>query len=584
MFKRIFSFFIFSLFLLIPNIVKADNGWIIDNFQSNINILSTGKVEVTEVIDANFAIQKHGIYRDIPYIYYNESNSPIYSEINIESVTQNNQSAIYKQYTSGNFLRLQIGDPNQTFSGKAIYQVKYLVSGVLRSFSDHDELYWDVTGNGWGIPITKASAAITLPTNGITAITCYEGVMNSKQKCNSQITSQTQADFETSQSLNVNEGLTIVVGYTKGLVPILTISKPQQNFSVSYSTSSSIAGFFPDLKASFVITLVGLALVIWLWWKKGRDLTDGLETIVVEYFPPNNLRPAEVGTILDERADTLDVTATIIDLAARGFLTIKEEPKKWIFGSIDYTLSKLTKDQSNLLPFEKELMARIFDEDVKKMSELERQFYDDLVKVKDKLYQDVVDKKFFPDKPESMKDKYLLLAISIIVIGAFIFGFSVKEYSNILGGTGLGIIFTGVILLLLSRTFSKRTELGHSTYRKILGFKMFVEKAEKYKQQFLERQNIFSEILPYAIVFGVTEKWAKAFATLGIKPSQPVWYYSPNPFNPVLFTSNISSFSNSLSSAIASTPVRNSFVSSGSGFSGGGFSGGGFGGGGGGSW
>ena len=96
---------------------------------------------------------------------------------------------------------------------------------------------------------------------------------------------------------------------------------------------------------------------------------------------------------------------------------------------------------------------------------------------------------------------------------------------------------------------------------------------------------MLNEILPYAIVFGNTEKFANALKKLGIEPPQPSWYVSSHAFNALIFSSNMNHFSNSLTSAIAAQPAKNSFASSGSGFSsGGGFSGGGFGGGGGGSW
>jgi uncharacterized membrane protein len=120
------------------------------------------------------------------------------------------------------------------------------------------------------------------------------------------------------------------------------------------------------------------------------------ETIVVEYEPPEKLRPAEVGVLMDERADTLDVTATIIDLATRGYLTITEVPKKWVFGSTDYTLARVKKDTASLLDYEKELFSKLFDEkDKVDMSSLKTKFYKDLKVVKDKLYEEIIKKGFF---------------------------------------------------------------------------------------------------------------------------------------------------------------------------------------------
>lgn len=573
---------VFSLFfLLFTSQVLAAENWVIDNFQSQINIQPDGKVEVTETIDADFgSLQKHGIFRDIPYIYPTDQGNTIYTDLQILGVLQDDSAAKYQSFKEGNFLRLKIGDPSRTISGKREYQVKYLATGVLRSFEDHDELYWDVTGNGWLVPIAQASVVVTLPKDGLLKAACFQGVFGSKTSCNIKLLPPTQATFVTSRPLQASEGLTVVVGYKKGLVPIVQIMPPQ----ITYPSNSNTEAYPPNMVAFFISLVLGAGLVFWLWWKKGRERTQGYEAIMVEYFPPEKLRPAEVGTLLDERADTLDVSATIVDLAVRGFLTIKEEPKKWLFGSVDYVLSKTGKDQSNLLPYEKGLLNRIFDKkDIVAVSELEAGFYDDLATIKQMLYHDMVAKKFFPTNPEKVKGKYLTLGIVVLTLAFVSFIAGLFESSGYLGGVGLATIFIGVILIIFSRSFSRRTSLGHKVLRKILGFKLFIEKAEKYKQQFLERENIFNEILPYAIVFGSTEKFAKAFSNLGIKPSQPTWYTSSQPFNVMVFSSSINNFSGSFTSAIASQPTKNSFVSVGSGFSGG-SSGGGFGGGGGGSW
>lgn len=366
-------------------------------------------------------------------------------------------------------------------------------------------------------------------------------------------------------------------------MPIIQVTKPA---ATTYSNTSNADVYPPNLFAFLITTIIGVGLVLWLWFRKGKEQAKSYEALVVEYSSPNNLRPAEVGTLFDERADTLDVSATIIDLAARGFLTITEEEKKWLFGSTDYVLKKIKKDTANLLPYEKKLLERIFDgEDSVKVSELKTEFYDDLAKVKESLYQDMVDKKFFSVNPEKVRQRHAIFGISILLIGIAIFIVGLFEPLGILSGSGFGITITGAVLLIFSRSFPRRTALGHELFRKILGFRLFIEKVETYKQQYLEKENIFSEVLPYAMVFGVTEKFAKALADLGIKPTQPTWYYSNRPFNPILFSSNINNFSDSLTSAISSQPTRNSFVSSSSGFSSsGGSSGGGFGGGGGGSW
>lgn len=570
-----------SLFILFTSPALATENWVIDKFQSQINIRSDGKVEITETIDVDFStLAKHGIFRDIPYIYPTNTGTTIYSEIQILNVLQDGSNARYQSSKEGNFLRLKIGDPSVTLLGKREYVIKYLTTGVLRGFEDHDELYWDVTGNGWPVPIIQVSTTVILPQNGVTATTCFQGVINSKEKCISKVTSQKQATFQSTRSFNSSEGLTIVLGYTKSMVPILAVNPPD---STTYTSSGS--SVYPPNGWVFLITsILGIGLIFWWWKKTGQENPQG--AVMVEYSAPDNLRPAEVGTLLDERADTLDVSATIIDLAARGFLTIEEKEKKWLFGSTDYIFSRKSKDEDDLLNYEKELLDRIFAEgDIINLSELESEFYDDLVRIKSELYKNMVNKKYFPTNPEKVKGRYMTFGAMIMILSIFIAIFGFFESSGILSGVGLALIVVGFVLLILSRSFAKRTSVGSQAFRKILGFKLFMEKVETYKQRFMEKENLFNEFLPYAIVFGITEKFAQAFKDLGLKPPQPSWYISNRPFNPILFSSSINSFSSSLTSAIASQPSRShSFVSSGSGFSSSGSSGGGFGGGGGGSW
>lgn len=567
-------------FVFVPKAQAASDDWTIDNFQSVITIQQDGKVNVTETIDVNFGtLQKHGIYRDIPNIYYDENNNNSYADIQITSVLKNGVNEQYRQSQNGNFLRLQIGSPNRSFSGYAEYQITYLVSGVLRSFSDHDELYWDVTGNGWPVPILKTVSTITLPQNGITGVRCFEGAQNATEQCTATIVEQNQADFSATRILQAEENMSILLGFTKGMVPILTASKPRTETDYNTITPLFILG---NIGGFLVVTIFGIGFTLFLFFKHGRDQKNlATDTIVAQYGAPDKLRPAEVGTILDERANTLDVTATIVDLAARGFLTITEQEKKWLFGSTDYILKKLKKNVEPLLPYEKLLFERLFlDADTVKISELEKNFYTDLALVKTALYADVMDKKYFDKNPESVRNKYTGFGIGIFITGIILCFVIIP-----LIGIWLGLSIFGIALLIISRYMPRRTQLGYETYIKILGFKLFIDKAENYRQQFFERKNMFNEILPYAIVFGNTEKFAQVFKKLGIEPPQPSWYVSNHAFNAMLFSSHMNHFSNSMTSAIAAQPTKNSFASSGSGFSsGGGFSGGGFGGGGGGSW
>lgn len=581
------------LFLLLVTFsfpIYAQENWVINNFSSDINILSSGRVQIVETIDVDFGnLQKHGIFRDIPYVYTSSGGEKTYTEIDVLRVTDGLNTIPYETSKTESFVRIKIGDPDKLITGTQNYTISYTATGVLTSFEDHDELFWNVTGNSWPVPITQASTTVALPAGGITKITCFEGVAGSRTNCSSTQNSQISATFKSTRPLGANEGLTVVVGYTKGLVPIIAVSPPKDQVDKLLNT--------PSLLVVLIIPFLGIVIPLILWWKKGRDYwwrrrylgdTDAKhevkpigahETVVVEYSPPENLRPAEIGTLVDEKAHTTDVTATIIDLASRGFLKIKEIEKKWIFGSTDYEFTRLRKDNGELVNYEKELLDRIFDDgDVVKMSDLKKEFYKDLKKVKEELYIEMVNKKFFYENPESVRKKYRTVGVIILVLGTIMLILGANMSLLILIPFGVGIALAGVFTTIFSNFMPRKTAYGREMYRRVRGYHLFVTRAEKYRQQFFERKNMFNEVLPYAIVFGVTEKFAKAFAAMGMEPQQPSWYVGSRPFSAAAFGASMSSFSSSLSSAMAAAPGGSGFSS------GGGFSGGGFGGGGGGSW
>lgn len=581
------------VFLLLPQIASAQSGWIINSFDSNITVLKDGAIRVQERIDVDFGtLDKHGIYRDIPIIYSGEKDNKVYTEINVTNVLQDGGNASYKLlHENENYLRIRIGDADKYISGTHSYAITYTAKGVLRSFSDYDELYWNVTGNYWEAPIQKATATVTLPKDGLQKAVCYAGFTGDTSTC-AVSTSSSSANFSYNNILMPSEGMTVAVAYTKGMVPILTIARPKTFAEVLFSAESLMLFVF-----AFLVSVVGVVLTWWqngrdFWWNKKTpfdpDAKEGIrplgayEPIIVEYTPPEKLRPAEIGVLMDERADTLDVTATIIDLAARNFLSITEIPKKWLFGAVDYELKKADKVTTGLLPYEEKLLGYLFDNGKSvKISSLKTTFYEDLRKVKEKLYEEVLTKKLFASNPDTTRTKYLAGGIVLIVFAGIIFINGLAQEIAYLVSVGAGLALGGILLMIVSRFMPRRSAYGRELYRRVRGYRLFIEKVEKYRQPFFENKNLFNEVLPYAIVFGLAEKFAHAMQEMGVKMDNPTWYHGSGVFNPILFTSNINAFSTSVGSSIASSPKSSGF-SSGSG--GGGFSGGGFGGGGGGSW
>ncbi len=569
-------------FFFTPKVLAQDTGWIINSYESQMHVLESGSVEVEEHIAVDYnTLQKHGIFKDIPYVY-DLNGEKYYTTVQVDEVIRDGEDENYTSYKSGNNIQVKIGDPDKTISGKHNYSIKYIVQGVILPYAQFDEFYWNVTGE-WPVPIENVHAFVNLPKDSILQTSCYVGYSGSTETCKSDISSKS-AFFSTTQ-LEPNEQMTVAVGFEKGTVPIIVIPKPKTVLEQIMEPFNIGLFLFPILG--------GFAFILHHWYRNGRDLWSrgkhlfdphakeevkpigSHDQIVVEYTPPDKLRPAELGVLMDEQADTLDVTATIIDLAARGYFTIVEIPKKWIFGNVDYQLNKKKDADSQLLSYEKTLMNKIFgDLKMIKTSELKNKFYTDLSRVKKELYSHVVENKLFPSDPEKVRGKYLLIGI-VLLIGSLlgIIFIQIISLQMFLAGN---IIFS-LFVVIFSRSMPRRTAYGQELYRRAKGYYEFISHVEKYRQQFFERKNMLNEVLPYAIVFGLTGKFAQALKDMGIKPEQPSWYVGHTAFSLTSFEKNVNTFSSSLSSAISSAPRS-------SGSSGGGFSGGGFGGGGGGSW
>lgn len=601
--KRTLWFGLLLAALFWPGIGRAQAGWTIQEFASQIAIQEDGSVAVRETIDVDFgSLEKHGIYRDLPYVYSGENGGRTYTRVEQIEVLQDGDQAEVEITRSSANLRIRIGDPDTTISGRHRYVIFYHVAGVLQSFAGFDELNWNVTGNEWEAPVELATVTVAVPAQ-ITQVACYQGVFGSNEQCEKSGFTSSEAKFSAT-NLASGQGLTVAVGFEPGTVPIILVEAPP---TFTQALFSLVAGI-----AAALVTGIGVGWFLWRWHYYGRDRywrrsylpgersdRDGKQVpekilpliyrqpVSVEYDSPDNLRPAEIGVLLDERADTLDVSATIVDLAVRGFLTITEIPKSWVFGKSDYEFTRTEKHDDGLLKYEQSLLKHLFEDGkTAKMSDLKNSFYTHLKHVKELLYEEVVRKKLFPKNPEQVRAKYFGLGLGVTILGGACLvlaaiwvgnSWNLFLYHQALAGVGVGLLVVGALGIFLHRLMPRKSGYGRELYQRALGYEMFVSGTEKYRAPYYENHNLFVEVLPYAIMFGVTDKLARAFKDMGIEPPAPGWYHGAGTFHALNFASSMNNFSSSVSSAMASKPS-----SSGSG--GGGFSGGGFGGGGGGSW
>lgn len=576
-FRRSFRILCLCLYLCISSAAFAQD-FTINDFESSISVKKDSSFTVRETLSVEFHRPRHGIYRDIPYRYQDSYGSTILTPTDIISVTDGSDGRVkYKVSRTGNTIRVRIGDAKQYVSGIRTYEITYRVQNAVLFLDDHDELYWNVTGNEWDARIKKVRCMVSLEGDKTTKYwaSCYTGRKGSRESACRNIPGDNFIEFISQKDLMPGEGFTIAYGWNKGIV---TPPTSLQKFLWKLNLGQNWV---------FVLPLVSFIGMIILWRSIGRD-PRVRESVTVMYEPPASggalLSPAEVGAMVDEKLDPRDITASIVALAVKGYIKIEEtKTEGLIFDSTDYYLKKLKETDAALSPFERQLMQDIFGSQSGKMvSEMKNTFYKNIPSLKSSLYGELIRKKYFSTNPDGVRKMYLIiagaLAAGTVILLSLLFGSRLGDARPFIAG-----ILTGLPVFIFAKYMPAKTRTGSAVYMHILGFQEFLNRAEKDQLERMRDQNLFSKFFPYALALDVADNWAKAFE--GIYQERPEWYVSPGgmgTFNPVGFNRSFHSAVSGMSTAIYSAP-RGSGAGSGGSF-GGGSSGGGFGGGGGGSW
>ncbi len=581
----------------------------IRNYEIEMTIKKSGVLKVRETIDydfGDFAVNKHGIFRKIPVRFdfaKKEDTDRVY-EVDVVSVEGSEgtpdqfTTSEYREGSVG-YLELKIGDPDTTVEGEHTYEIVYRVTGALNGFEDHDELYWNAVGDEWGVIIDRATATVDAPA-GITQVACFTGAYGSTLPCERASSDGSTAGFAETDLFPFN-AMTVVVAIPKGIVPT---PKPilEERWTVGRAfeltpVSGGVAGG---------LLLFGVGGYVLAFQRFGRDrrfqgsavdqafgtaegpdeatpLIAGHTETPVEFVPPDNLRPGQIGTLVDFHANPLDVTATIVDLAVRKYLVIEEVPteSKWLKN--DWKLTKLKDADDKLKDYEQTLLNGLFQgrEDTVELSDLKYKFANRMGKVQKALDDDAKAQGWFVRDPSKacVSVGCLGMVIELVGIAVTVLLAAFTSY----GLVGLPIILLGLVVMFSGVWAPARSAKGSAVLRRVNGFRRFIEESEQPRAEFAEKKNLFSEYLPYAIVFGAVDKWAKTFEALaGEPPDTSYWYRSNAPFQYMAFSSAMNGFTTTTAGTLTSSPPS---TSGSSGFSsGGGFSGGGGGGGGGGSW
>jgi uncharacterized membrane protein len=567
-------FALLAFFLLLTSAAFAQSrSWRIQNFHSAIDLHKDGSAEVTERLTLLFNGEYHGINRVIPVDYPGPNGTNYSLGLKVEAVTGDyGQKLKYETSHKGRFENIRIYIPGAVDTTK-IVNIRYEARAAAKFFKDYDEFYWNVTGNDWRVPIDAASAVVHLPPGiNAQAAQAFTGAFGSIERDAKVSIQPGQVSFESKNLLSAREGLTIDVKLPKG-----ALHEPS-----AFTRALRLVG----ANSILVLPVWAFAVMFWIKRKKGQSADPNL-SVAPQYEPPPGMPPAECGTLVDNSTNPRDITSTLVDLAVRGYLKIKEvEVTHFLRKTEDYQLQFLKnseEDWGKLAPYEQIMLNHIFGAaPAIYVSQLKNQFYVAIPKIRETVMSELDRKGMYSVDPGQA---YGLMFVGAAVIAApFLLAAFLFHVDFFQAGVWaiVAIAITVGIVFLFGRDLTATTLRGSRTKIQILGFREFMERVDADR---LKRMppNTFEKYLAYAMALGVEQHWAKAFE--GIVQDPPTWYEGPSGFYPGYlntwaFTQSLNNMVRTTGEAFVAAPAARS-SSTGYGGGGGGSSGGGFGGGGG---
>lgn len=563
--KRLFYLLVFLSFFCSYTFAEE----VILSYDIDIHIKEDSSLRIIEEIKVRAEGKKikRGIYRDFPTSYRDSNGTYRTVGFNVDFVIRDGVREDYHVVRRGNGRRVYIGNKYRYLkNGIYTYKIVFNTNRQLGYFKKHDELYFNAIGTGWDFKINKANVNVFFPkeinTNRVRlkAFTGPQGAVGDDYEAG--FNSEKNVFFYTTRKLYEREGLTIVVGFQKGIVKELTSS---ENFFLWVQDNI----FF---LCALLFSILGIGVHGFLWKRHGKDPKG--RTIYPLFETPNDMPPYALPYIEHMKLAKNCLPSLIIKLAVKDHIKIAESEGSF-FRRPEITLHR-KKSKEQLSGFEHGAKSKIF-------------LHSDRIICKPTNYEQMLSaKKSLETHLKSNYSRYfrkngffILPGLTLQAIGFFVlksagYGFIIAPYLFI------NVIFLTIFALIM-KTYTRE---GRDVMDKIEGYKMYLETAEKGRFDDVPDLELtdshFEKHLPFAIALGVEANWVRAFANALEKMGRDLSEYQPRYYSGRSFSDSSAfkggsyAFANTIASA--STPPGSS-----SGFSGG-SSGGGGGGGGGGGW
>lgn len=495
----------------------------IRSFDVDIQTYKDSSFLVTEQIDYDFGdVERHGIHRVIPVVYTRGTND-YRIELKLSRVVdEKGEPYEVEKVLSGQKVNIRIGSPSYTMTGRHIITVQYLVRKGINFFDGAPEIFWNVTGHDWHVPIARVTCTIH-PPPGVRAssirYSCFAGRHGTKEEGVSLV--RDDGVVLKSDWLKPGDHFMTIAGFPKG-----SVREPGFKLKLLW--------WLEDWWPALVVPAFSAFALGAIYWKFGREnVTTG--ALVPRYSRFEDLSPAEVGTLIDERCDMHDIVATLLDLAGRGLLKIKQLNREdpYGFDEPSYQLVRLKstagagQKKVSLTRFEEIFLSGIFEKDGQAvdsvfLSDLKFNFQSRVPDIKEDIYERLVRNGFFQTNPHEERKVYYSLAFVLLAVGALILFLAAEVHSVI--AWALGLLLSACMAAASAPYMPSRSNLGCQKVREIHELVEFIRTASVEDVEKLENEpeEVFSHTLPYAMVLGMEDRFAALFSSLLKRP--PSWY------------------------------------------------------------
>ncbi|WP_410607939.1 DUF2207 family protein [Amycolatopsis sp. lyj-109] len=437
----------------------------------------------------------------------------------------------------------------------------FTVDGAIADQNGRQQARWQVA-SGFDTPLAKLTASFLAPAPQLSPVDCFAGPVGSNQRCTLAELDHTGVVRLEQNDVRPGDRVDLLVGLPADTTPA----------NARFADIGLLANAFaltPLTGIAFAVLLALLVAAALFVWRRRRQDAGALRTATgpvevllrdgdrVFFASPDGVLPGQVGTVVDETVDVVDISATVVDLAVRNYLWLAEVPGP---NGHDWQIARRNPPDEHLHDFERAVCETLLPPgtDAVLVSQLRARGGLDLRRISDAMYADVVSKRWFSRRPDTARGRLTWLGAGIFTLG--LVATAVLTFTAGYALLGVAVALAGLAVVAVAALLPSRTARGRALAGQVRGLLDYLHTARADDIPPADRELVFSRSLPYAVVLGDTERWLGAFA--GLNPSADgsagLYWYGGMEAEPDLrrFGAHFPSFLTALDGVLAAAAAR----------------------------